>query len=400
MSQKTYAVKGKVFWRNHLSRKGNSDASSGDFVPLFLLVESEPYFIPGYLALVDTFNKAPDWCSQKASIPICKEKPKNSGEVLEQATALFPDDPELARAKVDALAKNKMYLEASIAARQFALFFPDYPGAEAFQKLSEKYMKEYRSDLRSSLIGQTILGCGFGLFVGRGVSACGIAFLLIEGESSMGAQFAAGVKQQAQLVDDPEVNQYIQDIADRLTPLMGRDDFEYEFYVVQDSNLNAFALPGGKIFINTGAILGTESEAELAGLLAHEIAHAVFSHGYQRVAQQNLGATISQVIPIESFFRFITSAYSRSQEKQSDILGTKVIASTGYAADGLRNFMVTINERTGDQGQRSPAAQWYATHPAPPERVRYLEELIERNGYNRFAYEGVERHREIQQRLR
>ena len=392
---------GQVFWRNYKLYEDQPNTELSKFVPLFLLIKKEPNFIPGYAALADTFKKSPDWCTQKAHISTCEGNPQNRVEVLEEATARFPNDAELTKAKVDALAENKMYLEASIAARQFALFFPDYPDADKFSVLADKYMKRYRSNLRTSLIAQTVLGCGIGIaLTERGLSACNIAFFLIEGESTMGSQLISAKLQRYQRVDDPIVNQYINDIADRLIPLMGRSDFEYEFHVVHDDNLNATAYPGGKIIINTGAILKTNSEAELAGLLSHEIAHAVLSHGYQKAAQSNFVNSISQIIPLGGFAQLITSSYSRSKEKQADILGTKVLASADYAADGLRNLTATLNKEHGEnEAQRSTTERWYATHPPTLKRIHYLENLIQMNGYNQFAFEGVERHREIQKRL-
>lgn len=117
-----------------------------------------------------------------------------------------------------------------------------------------------------------------------------------------------------------------------MTPYMGRD-FEYEYYVVKDPNINAFALPGGKIVVNTGAIMAADSEAEIAGLLGHEIAHAVLSHGFLKVARANFlnssGQLLGSVQELQQGVPFITRmsalvnlAYSREAETQSDILGT------------------------------------------------------------------------------
>ena len=75
-------------------------------------------------------------------------------------------------------------------------------------------------------------------------------------------------------------------------------------------------------------------------------------------------------------------------ERQADVLGTRILVSAGYAADGVRNLMVTLNEGKEDMG----VLAWLSTHPETAERVRYLEELIVNNGYNRYAYEGVVSH--------
>ncbi|NEO51359.1 MAG: M48 family metalloprotease, partial [Moorea sp. SIO4A3] len=181
-----------------------------------------------------------------------------------------------------------------------------------------------------------------------------------------------------------------------LTKVTGRDEFNYEFYVVMDDQLNAFALPGGKIFINAGAILKTKSEAELAGLLAHELSHAVLSHGFQLVTQGNLTANIAQFIPYGgTAANLIVLNYSRNMERQADDLGTKILAASGYAADGLRNLMITLH----DQGGPKPLFPWLSTHPETKERINNLEATIDNNGYNRYTYEGVEKHLEIQKRV-
>ncbi|MBO1351606.1 MAG: M48 family metalloprotease [Hormoscilla sp. GUM202] len=219
---------------------------------------------------------------------------------------------------------------------------------------------------------------------------------LLLGESEMGAQVAEAYKQELTLVEDQAVVDYVNELGQRIAKFMGRDEFDYEFYVVQDDSLNAFALPGGKVFVHTGAILGCNSEAELAGLLGHEVAHAVLSHGFQRIVKNNLLVNLSQTISLGSLIPTLVSLkYSRDNEHQADILGTRVLANTGFAADGLRNFMATI-----DRQSRSRSPSYLSTHPAPNERVRYLEELIERNGYNRYAFEGVEKHAAIQKRIR
>ena len=160
-----------------------------------------------------------------------------------------------------------------------------------------------------------------------------------------------------------------------------------------DPNLNAFALPGGKIFVNAGAILDTSSEAELAGLLSHELAHSVLSHGFQLATQGNLTSSVAQYLPYGGIINNVfMSGYSRKMERQADIVGTQILASSGYAADGVYNVMVTLNEQAA--GRNVPT--WISSHPNPADRVDYLKTLVERGGYNRYTYEGVASHEEIQ----
>jgi len=163
-----------------------------------------------------------------------------------------------------------------------------------------------------------------------------------------------------------------------------------------DDDINAFALPGGKVFVNAGAIMHTNSEAELAGLLAHELSHAVLSHGFQLATQGNLTANVTQYVPYGgTLANLLVLNYSRDMERQADALGTRILASSGYAADGMRNLMVTLDKEERDRA----VFAWLSSHPDAKERISNLESLIERNGYNRYAYEGVARHLEIQKRV-
>ena len=150
-NQKNYPIRGRVYWRNYEQYKDRETVSSGAFIPLYLLIQSDPGFVPGYLALAGLYEKDPERCTKKAAPPICEGNPRTKGEVLEMATAQFPDDPELTQAAIDAYVEEKKFLEASITARQFALFFPDYPGANKFSVLADKYMKSYRRRLKTDL---------------------------------------------------------------------------------------------------------------------------------------------------------------------------------------------------------------------------------------------------------
>jgi len=222
-------------------------------------------------------------------------------------------------------------------------------------------------------------------------SALDSTILLLQGEKSIGESVAKQAKKQLPLVIDDDVLAYVNDIGQKLAKVAGRNEFKYEFFVIPEEELNAFALPGGKIFINAGAIAKTTSEAELAGLVAHELSHVVLSHGFQLVTQGNLISNVTQYLPFGGTIgQLFAMNYSRDMERQADILGTRLIVASGYAADGLRNLMVTL-----DKQKKYDIPTWLSSHPGGNERVSYLENLISRNSYNRYAYEGVQRHAEI-----
>lgn len=381
---------GRVFWREaQAGIEANLDTRI--MVPLKLLVERYPQFVPGQIKL--------------AEILAAKDKPDEAVTILEQATARYPNQPDLLRAKIALFAKAERWMDAAIAARQFAVLNPEHPLASEFTALADTNMQRYQKDLRSRLtgnlignlvtgaLGYALTGNLFGPF-----SAIQSTTLLLRGEQGIGERYAARAKRTLPLVDDPEVLAYVNEIGEKLVKVAGRNDLKYEFFVILDDKLNAFALPGGKVFINAGAIAKTRSEAELAGLLSHELSHTILSHGFQLVTQGNLIASVVQYVPYAGGLatNLIVFNYSRDMERQADVLGTRLLASAGYAADGMRNLMVTLQQE--DREFVPPA--FLSTHPLTNERVRYLEQLIRDNGYNRYAFEGVERHAAIQAKVK
>ncbi len=383
------APAGQVYWR-----EGNAgieqNLETRIFIPLELLVEKYPEFIPGHLLLAQVLEE--------------HERLEQAVDVLDRATTLYPEQTDLLDAQIDVLVKSKQWLEASIAARQFALLHPEQPEAEEFAASAEANYDKFRSYLKKLITGNAIAnvitgavsvaltGNPLGAF-----SAVETLMLLAQGESGLGDRIAKSAQDQLEMVEDEEVVAYINDLGQKLAEVSGRDDFEYEFFVVLDPNLNAFALPGGKVFVNAGAISLTESEAELAGLLTHELAHAILSHGFQMVTHGHLIESMTRFVPFGGTIgNLLALDYSREMERQADILGTRMLAAADYAADGLRNLMVTLNEQYDDN---SPIIKALSSHPPTPERIAYLESLIIRGGYNRYAYEGVERHQQVRERV-
>jgi predicted Zn-dependent protease len=260
-----------------------------------------------------------------------------------------------------------------------------------------------RRKLTGNVITNVITGAvGYALTGGLfgPLTALQTSVLLLQGESALGDRFVKQAKQSLELVDDQAVVDYVNELGARLGKSAGREDFNYEFFVINDENLNAFALPGGKIFINAGAIAKTHSEAELAGLLGHEIAHAVLGHGLQLLAQSSLTSSITQYIPYVGGLAesLITFSYSRDMERQADALGTRLLATNRLAADGLWSLMQTMEQEEKEKdGSRPP--EWLSTHPLTADRVKTLKTLIQRGGYNRYAYEGVKEHAPIREKV-
>ena len=379
---------GKVFWRNYQQGK-EQQLESKVVSALKLLTTREPQFIPGHIHYAEALLEY--------------DRESESSAVLDRAVNLYPNEPEILRAKMNADIAAEQWLDASIMARQYALFNPDSPQAEEFDQLAEEYLAEYQSNLRSSItwnaIGNAIMGTvGYALTGGLfgPLSAVETTSLLIRGESAVGEVSAGQIQKKVPLIKDKVVTDYVNQIGQKIADASGREEFDYQFHIIMDDALNAFALPGGKVFVNAGAIMETDSEAELAGLLAHEVAHSALSHGFQLVTKGNLTANIVSYIPYvgNAASNLIVLNYSRSMEKQADIFGTRILVNVGYAADGVRNLMAQLDESRQDKDNPEPPA-WLSSHPNTKERISYMEKLIVDNNLNRYSYEGVEQHQKI-----
>jgi predicted Zn-dependent protease len=162
--------------------------------------------------------------------------------------------------------------------------------------------------------------------------------------------------------------------------------FPYEFRVVNSSSINAFALPGGFIYINRGALSAARSENEIAAVLAHEIAHVSLRHGTNQaskayLAQAGLGllggllgnrgqSGLGQVIGMVGGFGLNTLflKYSRSAETQADLLGAQMMRRAGYDPRGMISFLQTIQRHAGGR-----AVEFLSDHPNPENRIARLE---------------------------
>ncbi|MEB3338691.1 MAG: M48 family metalloprotease [Leptolyngbyaceae bacterium] len=379
---------GRVYWRE--SEAGlAAKLETRTLVPLKLLVQQVPQFVPGQIRLAQMLREY--------------GRLSEAVNLMESATSLYPNQPDLLKAKVTTLEAANQWMEASISARQFALLNPGDPAAAEFDQIADRNLQRFQGALQERLTGNAIAnfltgalsfaltGSLYGPF-----SAVQTATMLLQGESGLGESVAKQAKEQLEMVEDPEIQNYVTELGQRIATVAGRKDFKYEFYVVLDDKLNAFALPGGKVFVNAGALVNTHSEAELAGLMAHEISHAVLSHGFQLVAEGNLLSNATQFLPLSGLLtNLFVFSYSRDMERQADFLGTRILASTGYAADGMRNLMVALKK----EETRFPFS-FLSTHPVTDERISYLENLIDRNGYNRYAYEGVAKHAAIKTQVK
>ena len=383
-------AKGQQYWQTannaiEADPQSAEEITSQIFEPLQSLVKDYPGFIPGHILLADTHDLYGE------------EKPALA--TIEKASEMYPNREDVLDTKIDLLLIYGKPLEASIAAREFAYNNPNNPKSKAYEQAANSYFEQYKKKLDNKITTSGILGTIGQVATGNELDALQIGQMLLAGEKAAGQSFSQSIKAQSKLVNDAKQLKYLNDIGQRLARLMGRNEFEYEFNIIEDPTPNAFALPGGKIFFHTGMLELMDSEAELAGVLAHEIAHSVLSHSYKQIGESALTGTATNLIS-SMLGRgagaasnvgglLLNQKFSRDKEKQSDILGLRVLDAAGYSADGLYNVMAKLKKLSGG------GSSLLSSHPASEERMRYLEELIQTNGYNRYGYEGVDAYRAV-----
>lgn len=194
------------------------------------------------------------------------------------------------------------------------------------------------------------------------------------------------IQQSGGLYADEEVQEYIDQIGHRVVQNSDarNSPYQYEFHVLADPNqVNAFAMPGGQIFITLGLLKRLENEDQVAGVLGHEIGHVVGRHSAEQMAKQDLtqglvgaagvvGGDMSSAQYAQMIGNMVNLKYGREDELESDELGVRFMVQTGYNPEALIRVMEILNEASG--GQAPPEFQ--STHPNPENRIAKIQEAI------------------------
>jgi len=213
----------------------------------------------------------------------------------------------------------------------------------------------------------------------------GFNIISIDQEVELGNKFAGEVEKQSKVVSDPEVQSYVDGIGRRLLTGARAVEFAYTFKVVKDDSVNAFAIPGGHVYVNSGLIKAAASETELAAVMAHEINHAVARHGTRQLTQQYGYSLIVQLLlgqdpnllaqlATSLFGKAGFMAYSRGMENQADFLGAETMYKAGYNPEGMLTFFSKLDAM--QKQSPSKLAQFFSSHPLTGERVRQVREEI------------------------
>jgi len=218
----------------------------------------------------------------------------------------------------------------------------------------------------------------------------GINFYSLEKEIGLGKQLAQEVERSSKLVDDPVVTEYVNRVGQNL---VRNSDAKVPFTikVIDSDEVNAFALPGGFFYVNSGLILRANEESELAGVMAHEIAHVAARHGTKQATKGDLVQIAS--IPAMIFIPYTWAGYaayqgmnflipmtflkfSRDAEREADFLGLQYMYKSGYDP----NSYVTFFERIQADEKRRPGTigKAFSTHPPTPERIENTQKEIAR----------------------
>ena len=207
----------------------------------------------------------------------------------------------------------------------------------------------------------------------------------IEDEWKLGQQLSQDVERQVRLNNDPAVNAYIRNMGQRIVAQAAPpfNQLPWEFHVVQDDSINAFAIPGGHVYVNTGLIKNADNAAELAGVMAHEISHVLARHSTEQLSRQYglsviaaavLGQNPGQLTQIAAQIVAggALARFSREAEEEADRIGIQAMAAAGYNPAGMASMFEELLEHR--QGQPSRVEQFFSTHPLTEDRLRAARE--------------------------
>jgi len=210
---------------------------------------------------------------------------------------------------------------------------------------------------------------------------------------TLGKRAATDAEKQLPLCNAPKVDAYLTQLGTRLAQKLptGGVQYPFEFHCVNDKAINAFALPGGYVFINRGAIEAADNEAQLAAVMAHELSHVALRHGTNQATKAMLAETglgiFGAVFGDTTGGALLTTLgnftaggvllrYSRTAESQADVMGTQVLYDAGYDPRAMAQFFEKLEAET--KGKNPP--EFFSDHPNPEHRVGRVDEEIEKLG--------------------
>src|SRR6201987_3334754 len=220
-----------------------------------------------------------------------------------------------------------------------------------------------------------------------------------EQDVQLGKESADQARKQTSMIKDPVLTEYVNRVGQRLASSREAraSGFPFTFEVVADPSINAFALPGGPMFINTGLLRAVDNEAQLAGVMGHEMSHVILRHGTNQASKSQLielpallGAQMTgssmlgklAQVGIGLGANSVLLKFSRTDESQADLMGSRLMAEAGYDPMQLARFFDRLNANGGQQ-----APQFLSDHPNPENREKAIATELQRLPAQNYTYQ-------------
>ena len=213
----------------------------------------------------------------------------------------------------------------------------------------------------------------------------------------VGQQVSLDAERQLPMLNNSRVDNYVDNLGRKLAASAPGEKYPYRFKVVNDSTINAFALPGGPIYIHRGVIEAADNEAQLAGVIAHEASHVALRHGTNQASKAYLaqvplailggmlGSNSTKAVLAQLGAGFVVNSlllkYSRTAESQADMMGTQILYDAGYDPRAMGQFFEKIQ---GDQTGRT--VEFFSNHPSPDNRMERVSQEVDKLGGPQRGY--------------
>jgi len=238
-----------------------------------------------------------------------------------------------------------------------------------------------------------------GVALASSLTACGISQ---QQEVQMGVEYAQQINAQLPIVQDPELNRYINVLGDSIARLTSRSDLDWHFFIVDAKDVNAFAVPGGFVYVNRGLIERADQMDELAGVLGHEIGHVLRRHTVKQMEKAqgaNVGVTLACILTsvcnsqiagaaINLAGGAVFARFSRQDEAEADNEGFNNVVRAGISPVG----MVTMFQKLIAERKTRPAGveAWFITHPLEEDRIAAIQARINQLPRGQLASLGTD----------
>lgn len=253
-----------------------------------------------------------------------------------------------------------------------------FPACTTLRPEANEVMSFVRRYSVIALVALFAAGCG-SAGVGGGIS--------LEQEWQLGNQMAAQVAQQMQLSNDQTALAYVRQLGERIHAQTPQANLPYTFHIVNDPNVNAFSLPGGHIYVNSGLIAQADHSDMLASVLAHEIAHVTARHVVKQIQQQQEISVIGsillgqnpgalQTIVAQILAGGVMARFSRDDEREADRLGLDYMTAAGYNPNGMVDMFQKLLAL--ERSRPGSVERFFSDHPGTDERIRDISSRIQK----------------------